>query len=124
MFENKTEKVVIEDMMITEQSCICDICKKQLVHAIKGKEELFIIDMVSPTDFVIAETDYSVYNMIPRPTSEPLTICENCISSYIMKAVKKTNVPIKIRYNRIVSGETFYGTLYSHILAHPISVPV
>ena len=120
MFKNKTKKIMIEKNDITEQSCSCDICGKQLIHAIKDEENLsdtYTVDYVSETPFVIAELDYENYQLIPyQNRNEFQIVCEDCIKSYIMQMVNRTNNPIKIRSYSLSDGQIFFGSLEDAII--------
>lgn len=126
MFKNKTKKIMIEKNDITEQSCSCDICGKQLIHAIKDEEKLsdtYTVDYVSETPFVIAELDYENYQFIPyQNRNEFQIVCEDCIKSYIMQMVNRTNNPIKIRSYTLANGQVFFGSLEDNIIPKQTTV--
>ena len=126
MFNNKTKKIMIEKNDITEQSCSCDICKKQLIHAIKDEESMsdaYIVDYVSDTAFVIAELDYENYNITPYQNRNKFYIvCEDCLKSFIMEMVHRTNNPIKIRYDSLSEGQIFFGSLEDAIIPKQTTV--
>ena len=128
MFNNKAKKIMIEKNDITEQSCSCDICGKELIHAIKyvthynlsdeeNLSDTYTVDYVSETPFVIAEIDYENYQLIPyQNRNEFQIVCENCIKSYIMQMVNRTNNPIKIRSHTLACGQVFFGSLEDAII--------
>ena len=126
MFKNKTKKIMITKHDIIEQSCSCDICGKELIHAIKDEETLsdtYTVDYVSETPFVIAEIDYENYQLIPyQNRNEFQIVCEDCIKSYIMQMVNRTNNPINIRSYTLAEGQVFFGSLENNIIPKQTTV--
>lgn len=121
MFKNKTKKITVVKNDIIEQNCTCDICGKQLIHAIKDEEnpssDTYVVDYVSETPFVIAEIDYENYQMIPYQNRNQFQIvCGDCIKSYILQMVNRTNNPIKIRSYTLADGQVFFGSLEDNII--------